>query len=388
LTWILHRNIVRTAEEISDDDAIRTTRDRVAYAEILLDFMRRGVGRVSLPGIPMARYERPEARIRRILNFTAVSRAANYWGIAAILTLSAPLAYFAAAADPLSTPQSAPQSSPKPALSGNPPEFEVASIRPAPPEPPPRPDGAVVIRVGFRWMPGGGLRASNISLVELIAHAYRIDCHDECRDFISGGQEWMSSARFDIQARAPQPEERLDHLTTGQRTKQGNQLARQRLQALLADRFQLVLRNETNEGQTYALRILKSGHKLQPGTGESSVQGGDSGLTARNTSMEGLAAELTSLVVRPVSDKTGLTGGFNFKLDWSALSPFRGEDVQDVSGHSIFGALQSQLGLRLERSKGPVTKLVVVRAERPSETDRCREALVVNSLARIKRPSR
>jgi uncharacterized protein (TIGR03435 family) len=65
-----------------------------------------------------------------------------------------------------------------------------------------------------------------------------------------------------------------------------------------------------------------------------------------------------------------LTGKFNFKLNWS---PLRNENAAkanlaaDVSGHSIFGALQSQLGLRLETMKGPVEKLIVVRAERPSE---------------------
>src|SRR5262249_765127 len=148
------------------------------------------------------------------------------------------------------------------------------------------PKGQIIIRVGFGPMAGGGFRASNVSLMNLIAYAYRIDCHDRCRDFVTGGPNWMDSARYDIQARAPQPpaeEEKLDHLTADQRQKHRDQLLRQRIQALLADRFQLVLRDETRAGQTYALRVAKNGHKLKPGTGDDgSVKGGDGRLTAEN----------------------------------------------------------------------------------------------------------
>jgi bla regulator protein blaR1 len=368
LSWFLHRNLVRTAEEISDDDAIGSTQDRVSYAEILLEFVQRGVGQSSLPGIPMASYDRPEKRIRRVLNSTGISRAATRWSVAAILAMGAPLAYLAAAADP----QPAPQSSPKPVPPEKQPKFEVASIKPAPPQPPPDANGKVVIRVGLGPMPGGGLRASNITLKELIAFAYRLDCYEECRDFITGGSDWMDSSRYDIQARAPQPPENLDHLTAAQRTTHRDQLLRQRVQALLADRFQLVLRRDTKAGQTYALRIAKNGHKLKPGTddGKHLLQGGDQRLTGENATMEELAIDLQNVLGRPVTDKTGLAGKFNFKLTWSLLrdeSAAKIDLAADVSGHSIFGALQSQLGLKLEPMKGPVTKLVVVGAERPSE---------------------
>jgi uncharacterized protein (TIGR03435 family) len=117
--------------------------------------------------------------------------------------------------------------------------------------------------------------------------------------FITDGPDWIGSARYDIQARAPQPPvepEKLDHLTADQRQKHRDELLRQRIQALLADRFQLVLRDETTAGQTYALRVAKNGHKLKPGTGEASLKGGDGRFTAKNTSMEGLALELTNML--------------------------------------------------------------------------------------------
>ena len=213
-------------------------------------------------------------------------------------------------------------------------------------------------------MPSGGFRATNITLRELISYAYKLHCFDECRDFISGGPDWIASSRYDIQARPPKSQEKFDHSTASQPQNQLEQLVRQRVQALLADRFQLVLRSDTKEGSTYALRIARNGHKLKPGTGESAVQGGDFSLTAKNTSMEGLVVDLTSLLGRPVVDKTGLTGGFDFNLAWSPPPDVR---ASDVAGQSIFGALHSQLGLKLEPLKGPVTKLIVVRAERPSE---------------------
>lgn len=105
LSWFLHRNIVRVAEEASDDAAVAATRDRVSYAELLLEFMQRGVRSASWQGVPMARYGRPEERIHRILNRTALSHGVTRWSLAAILALGAPLAYVVAAARPASAPQ-------------------------------------------------------------------------------------------------------------------------------------------------------------------------------------------------------------------------------------------------------------------------------------------
>ena len=79
LSWFLHRRIVRVAEEASDDAAVAVTRDRASYAEVLLDFMQRGVRGASWQGVPMARYGRPDERIHRILDGTALSRGVTRW---------------------------------------------------------------------------------------------------------------------------------------------------------------------------------------------------------------------------------------------------------------------------------------------------------------------
>jgi RND family efflux transporter MFP subunit len=105
LSWYLHRNIVRVAEDASDDAAVAATDDRASYAEVLLDFMQRGVRGANWQGVPMARYGQPEERIHRILNATTLSRGVTRWSVAAILALGTPLAYVVAAARPQSVPR-------------------------------------------------------------------------------------------------------------------------------------------------------------------------------------------------------------------------------------------------------------------------------------------
>jgi hypothetical protein len=98
LSWFLHRRIVRVAEEASDDAAVSATRDRASYAEVLLDFMQRGVRGGNWQGVAMARYGRPDERIHRILDGTALSRGVTRWSMAAILALGLPVVYLTAAA--------------------------------------------------------------------------------------------------------------------------------------------------------------------------------------------------------------------------------------------------------------------------------------------------
>jgi beta-lactamase regulating signal transducer with metallopeptidase domain len=98
LSWFLHRRIVRVAEEASDDAAVSAMRDRASYAEVLLEFMQRGVRGGNWQGVAMARYGRPDERIHRILEGTALSRGVTRWSVAAILVLGLPVVYLAAAA--------------------------------------------------------------------------------------------------------------------------------------------------------------------------------------------------------------------------------------------------------------------------------------------------
>jgi RND family efflux transporter MFP subunit len=104
-SWFLHQKLVRVAEEASDDAAVEATCDRALYAGVLLEFMQRGVRGASLAGVPMARYSRPDERIHRILDGTAVLTGVTRWSVAAILALGLPLAYLAAVARPIKAQQ-------------------------------------------------------------------------------------------------------------------------------------------------------------------------------------------------------------------------------------------------------------------------------------------
>jgi len=105
LSWFLHQRIVRVAEEASDDAALTVTQDRASYAEVLLDFMQRGVRSANGLGVPMARYGRADQRIQRILDETALSRGVTRWSVAGILVLGSPLTYVVATAHPQSAAQ-------------------------------------------------------------------------------------------------------------------------------------------------------------------------------------------------------------------------------------------------------------------------------------------
>jgi hypothetical protein len=100
LSWFLHSRIVRVSEEASDDAALVATCDRASYAEILLDFMQRGMRGPNWHGVAMARYGSPDERIRRILDETSLSHGVTRWSVAAILLMAAPLVYVVAAAEP------------------------------------------------------------------------------------------------------------------------------------------------------------------------------------------------------------------------------------------------------------------------------------------------
>jgi multidrug efflux pump subunit AcrA (membrane-fusion protein) len=96
LSWVLHQRLVRVAEEASDDTAALTC-ERALYAEVLLEFIGRGVRRASWMGVPMARYGSPVARVHRVLDAKSLSRGVTRGSVAAIVALGLPLMYVVSA---------------------------------------------------------------------------------------------------------------------------------------------------------------------------------------------------------------------------------------------------------------------------------------------------
>jgi bla regulator protein BlaR1 len=223
-------------------------------------------------------------------------------------------------------------------------------------------------RFMLRPMPGGGLTATGVTLKMLIGFAYGVFAYQ-----ISGGPAWIGTERWDIEAKTDGVQGRLPPA-------QSNAT----LRALIEDRFQLKARCESKEIPVYALVVTKSGPKLKPNPDDptkakpSAMLGRGSG-TFTNSSMAVLAARLSEQLGRPVLDRTDLKGGYDFTLEWTPAPgegsaeaiglPPRAEPPSpgESNGPSIFTALQDQLGLKLESTKGPAEILVIDHVEKPSE---------------------
>ena len=151
------------------------------------------------------------------------------------------------------------------------------------------------------------------------------------------------------------------------------------LRSLLLDRFKLGFHREEKPFSIYELGVAKSGSKLKPSQAApnepaaviSTVFPDHIHLPARNVSMGEFASLLQRAVLdRPVVDNTGLSGKFDFDLDWAAdESQFGGEvpvASADAPSPPFFSAIEQQLGLHIEAKRGLVNALVVDSAERPS----------------------
>lgn len=207
--------------------------------------------------------------------------------------------------------------------------------------------------------PGGRFTAKNVNVKFLIQQAYGV------RDFqITGGPGWITTERFDIDAKADGAE------TPEQR--------KPLMQALLKDRFKLEFHNETKDLPMYSLVVAKSGSKLKeaPAGGQGpQIRMGRGMINGQGMNMQLLSMQLSNQLGRSVTDKTGLTGNYEVKLEWtpdpSEGGPrppgAEGAPPVDTAGPTIFTALQEQLGLKLESQKGPVEMIVVDKIEKPTE---------------------
>jgi uncharacterized protein (TIGR03435 family) len=235
--------------------------------------------------------------------------------------------------------------------------FEVASVRP-------NKSGSPNNNFSIK---GDTFTATNTTLRELIRVAY------EAREMeLTKGQEWIESERIDIVAKA------RAQLKPGRFPDE--------LKPLLAERFGLKVHNESREVPIYELLIARPDGKLGAGLrsvaadrcAESAAQTMERArkglpppapipgqrlqcgmqispgvLQGASIGLGPLVNRLSSLAGRQVVDRTGLTGAFDFDLTWA---PDAGPDAV---GPSIFTALQEQLGLKLESTRGPINVLVI-----------------------------
>ena len=163
------------------------------------------------------------------------------------------------------------------------------------------------------------------------------------------------------------------------------------MQGALADRFQLKSHRETRELAVYELTIARNGHKLKevpPPAGRRAVLHYASGIAGSAVSFSEFVSTLSQLLERPIVDKTGIKGYFDFKMVFSRkelpdvlrgdgragtplrieLGPVPGtEPGPSDSAPSIFTAVQEYLGLKLDSARGPVEVLVINSVQKPKE---------------------
>jgi uncharacterized protein (TIGR03435 family) len=221
------------------------------------------------------------------------------------------------------------------------PSFEVAAVKPV--------DRTGQPGHGSIAVSGPRISFTGYTLSALIQYAYDIRNYQ-----ISGGPGWMASDTYTIVAKAE-----------GDGTPATGEI-RKMLQALLAERFAVRLHRETKEARVYALGSAKTGPRLTPSTARrTTMQMGPGHLMMAKATTSQMAALLSSVLSRPVLDQTGITGEFDFTLDSPDINMGRMQPMEEQPGPSIFIAIQEQLGLKLEPSKGQIEILVIEHAVKP-----------------------
>ncbi len=221
------------------------------------------------------------------------------------------------------------------------------------------------------------LRINNWQIENLISVAYGVDWYQ-----IKGAPRWPLPTVFVIEAQGDAEEDaRFAALTAAQQKAEQEHM----LQKLLADRFQMSVHREAKEGDVYNLVVAKGGPKLgaegslKPAADEMKFfadrplpalrqrnEGKGYAFRAHGCSMTEWAAMLTSQFGRPVIDRTGLSGRYDFvvayKGRWDRDRP--ADDLDPMP--PMDRALEEQLGLKVEPAKGPITMLVIDHIEKPS----------------------
>jgi uncharacterized protein (TIGR03435 family) len=207
-------------------------------------------------------------------------------------------------------------------------------------------------------------RTVNLPLRDLVQFAYGLPDSQ-----ILGGPAWIKSIMFDIDAKSDPVVDAQLHALPSEQARHQKQLM---VQALLADRFQLKAHQETRQLPVYALVVAKGGPKFKP----SDINGTtiDIGRTrlhvaGSDDTISILARALARVLDRVVLNQTGLSGRYDLTMQWTpddAPTTMLNGAPEQLAPPGIFTAIQEQLGLKLESTRGPVPVLVIDSVEMPS----------------------
>ncbi len=204
---------------------------------------------------------------------------------------------------------------------------------------------------------GDRVTSTNVTLNQMVRTAYSV------QEFqIAGQPSWFNTERFDVQAKIPRDAKREDWPLM--------------FQALLADRFKLVLHKENRSMSVLDLVVAKNGPKLTAAdrskcdpsnpSNACGFRASPTEIVGTSVSMAQLATRLSRSLGMIVLDKTELKGEFDLEIRWTndeGVPLPRGASA----GPALYPALQEQLGLRLQSTKAPVETLVIDRVQSPTE---------------------
>ncbi|MGH9241638.1 MAG: TIGR03435 family protein [Vicinamibacterales bacterium] len=262
------------------------------------------------------------------------------------------------------------------------PRLEVVSIRPADrAQFPPNIDEEDPCSSAQMQRKGRTVTGTATTLYSLIASAYNPWRHPAACTYatrwnlLSGGPDWVKSQRYAIQALLP---DAVGVAETPNPLADAN--VQRMFQSMLAERFGLAVRQETRDRMVYFIELdetvtamqrrmrqsLSAGHrasdpKYGPGIFSAYPTGPDGGryvsIAFNRQSIAQLALRLATAAQGPVFDRTGLSGEFDFVLEY---------DETGVLRPTMVTAMREQLGLRLQPGRAPIDVLVVERAVPPS----------------------
>jgi uncharacterized protein (TIGR03435 family) len=231
------------------------------------------------------------------------------------------------------------------------PQFEVATVKS------PGPQDRIIILYNY---PGGRVVISLYTFAQLLHEALGVQRFQVVR-----APAWIDSERFMIEAKPPASSKLNSFKPSNPETPLVEE-QRHMLLALLIDRFQLEFHRESKEGVVYLLTKGPQEPMFErPKHPEyrmffAGLGGGSGTVSGGNATMEFIASQLSRSIGRPVIDRTGLAGPFDFRLE-HIYDPADEDDPVTIAQRTV-----RALGLKLERSRGPVEMIVIDNLEKPS----------------------
>jgi len=348
LVWIARRQLGLEAERACDDAVLRRS-EATAYADQLVGIAERFSSSAKPPLLAMANRADLAKRVRAVLDRRQSRGRAGRFPVFAAGAIASALVLTMSPLSVVALPQSAETDRRAGQSTANTPfRFESAFIQPSPPD-----------------FMGNTLRNNrdrfevrNWPVSWMISYAY----------FIHGAQltarpDWIDQDRFDITATPDRQQERESETGPG-RLFTRDQRGRSAVRALLAERFQLRLRQEIRAIPVYSLVVDPDGHKLSPSpTGAGNIlrgsENGDQMMRLEGYSLNQLADALNASLDHPVVNETGLNGLYDCKLTWP------GSFEANPNDGFFFKAVREQLGLSLVLKVAPVNIYVIEHVVRP-----------------------